>query len=227
MPPGGSPATCGGPLSAAAALLRYPVQTGIAARYVEGNDMSTIKAFLEAGKSLITLGARTNADARQEIREVTGQLADELDRGLMLADEYLVGARHPRDDQALSAYLYEARGRLMDSCREHQVCAGLYQLADKFGQTFDPTRFSVSLDAYAQIPRLIEHLRDGERAVIDDFDELIGHFYQHALALDAAPAGDRPRLREQALASAEAFRVALAGQRKRLREGRREIVDRL
>lgn len=189
--------------------------------------MSTIKAFLEAGKSLITLGARTNAEARQEIREVTGQLADELDRALTLGDSYLLGVRQARDDQALSAYLYQARGTLMDSCREHQVCSGLYRLADKFGQTFDPTRFSVSLDAYAQIPRLIEHLKDGERAVIDDFDELIERFYQHALALDAAPDGDRPRLREQALASAEEFRVALAARRKRLREGRREIVDRL
>lgn len=187
--------------------------------------MSTIKAFLEAGKSLITLGASTNAASRQEIREVTGQLADELDRALSLADSYLVGVRFSKDDHELAAYLYDARAKLMGSYHEHHICAGLYQLADKFGQLFDPTRFSVSLGSYREIPQLIEHLKNGERAVIDDLDELIGQFHALAAQLDAAPAGQKDETRAAILASADDFRDKLTQQRKQLKSSRRQIVD--
>ncbi|ALN85536.1 hypothetical protein LC55x_2268 [Lysobacter capsici] len=189
--------------------------------------MSTIKAFLEAAKSLVTLGAGANAAARQQIREVTGQLADELDRALSLADSYLVGVRFSRDDHELAAYLYDARSKLMGSYHEHHICAGLYQLADKFGQLFDPTRFSVSLDSYSEIPQLIEHLKNGERAVIDDLDELIGQFQDLAARLDAAPAGQKDDARAAILASADYFRDKLVQQRKQLKSSRRRIVDTL
>lgn len=189
--------------------------------------MSTIKAFLEAAKSLVTLGAGANAAARQQIREVTGQLADELDRALSLADSYLVGVRYSRDDTELAAYLYDARPKLMGSYHEHHICAGLYQLADKFGQLFDPTRFSVSLDSYNEIPQLIEHLKNGERAVIDDLDELIGQFQDLAARLDAAPAGQKDDARAAILASADYFRDKLVQQRKQLKSSRRRIVDTL
>ncbi|HET6764770.1 MAG TPA: hypothetical protein VFH27_13890, partial [Longimicrobiaceae bacterium] len=106
--------------------------------------MSTLQAFFSAAKSVISLGATTNAAARKEIRDVVGELADELDRALGMADSYLAGARYSRDDAELVQYLARARGALMDGFHEHHVCAGLYQLADRFGQVFDPTRFSVS-----------------------------------------------------------------------------------
>ena len=52
--------------------------------------MATLKSFFEMMKPLLTLGATTNASCRQEIRDVVGNLSDELDRALLLADSYLV-----------------------------------------------------------------------------------------------------------------------------------------
>ena len=107
--------------------------------------MPTLPAFFNAAKSIVSLGASTNASCRQDIREIVGKLSDELDRALSLADSYLVGAQFSKDNAELSRYLASVDGTLMTSFNEHHICAGLYQLADKFGQVFDPTRFSVSI----------------------------------------------------------------------------------
>lgn len=45
----------------------------------------SFKAFIDAAKTIITVGASANASARQEIRDVVGKLGDELDRALMLS----------------------------------------------------------------------------------------------------------------------------------------------
>ena len=100
----------------------------------------SFKVFLESAKSIITLGASTNATARQEIRDVVGNLGDELDRALSLTDSYLVGAKFSIDDNELAKYLADVDGKLMGSYFEHHICAGLYHLADKFEQVFDPCR---------------------------------------------------------------------------------------
>ena len=51
--------------------------------------MPTLSAFLAAGKTVLSLGASTNAAGRQEIRDVVGKLADELDRALALLSHFL------------------------------------------------------------------------------------------------------------------------------------------
>ena len=61
-----------------------------------------------------------------------------------------MGVQYSRDDQDLVQYLQSVNGKLMGSFQEHHVCAGLYQLADKFAQVFDPARFSVAMKSYSE-----------------------------------------------------------------------------
>ncbi len=75
----------------------------------------SFKAFMEAVKPIITVGASANAAARQEIRDVVGKLGDELERALSLTDSYLVGAKFSIDDNELSRYLADVDGKLMNS----------------------------------------------------------------------------------------------------------------
>ena len=157
--------------------------------------MSTLKAFFEAGKTILSFGSSANASSREEIRTVVGQLSDELDRALLLADSYLVGVQYSRDDNDLVQYLQSVNGKLMGSFHEHHICAGLYQLADRFGQLFDPTRFSASMANYSEIPRLIDHLKNGERAVLDELDDVVQNLQQQAMLLNNAASADAEAIR--------------------------------
>jgi len=189
--------------------------------------MSTLESFLKAGRAFIAAAASTNATCRQEIRDVVGLLSDELDRGLSLADTYLAGARYSADDAALGRYLAEARARISDNLREHQVCAGLYQLADRFEQLFDPVRFSVSIAHLGEIPELIRHLKDGERAVIDDLGAMADDLFDHASRLAHAPADRLDAVRQDLCAALQSHRHDLDQHRKKVRRLRRRVIDRL
>jgi len=145
----------------------------------------SFKAFIDAAKSIITVGASTNAAARQEIRDVVGKLGDELDRALSITDSYLVGAKFSIDDNELSRYLADVDGKLMNSYYEHHICAGLYHLADKFEQVFDPTRFSVSISNYNEIPQLVSELKNREQVVLDDLTDLANKLRDYSLELNS------------------------------------------
>lgn len=189
--------------------------------------MPTLKVFFDAAKSIVSLGASTNAACRREIRDVTGELADELDRALSLADSYLAGVRDPRDDAALGAYLRDAGGALRTLLNENDVCAALYHLADRFTQVFDPARFSVSIASHHEIPELIAKLRDGERAVIDDLEEMVRSLQDRAHELAAAAPQGVKAVRQSILRSAQEHRDAVQAQRAQIKATRRRIVDAL
>ena len=189
--------------------------------------MSTLKAFFDATKAIVLLGAKTNAACRQEMRDVIGRLADELDRALMLADSYLVGTRFSKDDKELIQYLEGANRKLTGTFLEHHICAGLYHLADKFKQVFDPTRFSVSISSYREVPELIAHLRNGERAVLDDLDEIAQELADYSYKLAAAgPQGAEP-IKTALFDAVEYHRLELAKRRKKIKSLRRRVIDAL
>lgn len=189
--------------------------------------MPTLKAFFDAGKTILSLGASTNAASRQEIRDVVGQLADELDRALILADSYLIGVRYSKDDQELVQYLQNASGKLMNSFYEHHICAGLYHLADKFNQIFDPTRFSISIGSYHEIPELINHLKNGERAVLDDLDEVVRQLQNQAYILSTAPPAQSDAIKLNIFNAVQYHRHEIEKHRKKIRALRRRVVDTL
>lgn len=182
----------------------------------------SFKAFIEAAKSIISVGTTTNAAARREIREVVGKLGDELDRALSLADSWLVGAKFCGDDVALARYLADMDGKLMGSFMEHQVCAELYHLADKFDQLFDPTRFAVSLAHHMEIPRLIGELKKGERVVLDDLTDIVDQLRDSSSRLHAGV-----MTRGQVLEGVERHREQVGRYRKSIRQERRDLLEKL
>jgi DNA mismatch repair ATPase MutS len=193
----------------------------------KGVYMPTLQAFFDAGKTILSFGVSLNATNRQEICEVVGQIADELDRALVLADSYLVGARYSRDNQELIQYLQNAHGKLMSSFYEHQVCAGLYHLADKFAQVFDPTRYAISIASYHQIPELINHLKNGERAVLDDLDEVVRQLQDQAYLLSTAAIDQSEAIKNDIFNALQTHRRELEKHRKKIKTLRRKIVDTL
>lgn len=188
--------------------------------------MPTLKAFFDAGKSIVTLGAKTNASCRQEIRNVVGSLSDELDRALRLADSYLVGAQFSKDDNELSIYLLDVDRKLMHSFLEHHICAGLYHLADRFGQVFDPVKFSVTISNYHEIPALISHLKSGERAVLDDLDEMAQQLRNEGDRLRNNP-GQADEIKRDIFNLIDYQRHVLEAHRKKIKNLRRKVIDSL
>ncbi|MNB84854.1 hypothetical protein D3C81_1142320 [compost metagenome] len=182
----------------------------------------SFKVFLEATKSIITLGASTNATARQEIRDVVGKLGDELDRALSLTDSYLVGAKFSIDNNELSKYLADVDGKLMSSYYEHHICAGLYHLADKFAQVFDPTRFSVSLSNYSEIPQLVGELKNGEQVVLDDLRDIADKLRDYSSQLYSSK-----MTREQVLAAVEYHREEISRYRQSIKNKKRTLLNKL
>lgn len=187
--------------------------------------MSTLKAFFEAGKTILSMGSSANASSREEIRNVIGQLSDELDRALMLADSYLMGVQYSRDDQDLVQYLQSVNGKLMGSFQEHHVCAGLYQLADKFAQVFDSTRFSVAISNYNEIPILVNHLKSGERAVLDELDDITQALQAQAILLKKATPADVDAIKLNISNTVSQSRSAIEKHRKQIKAMRRKIID--
>ena len=175
--------------------------------------------FVKAAKTVITLGASLNAQARQEIRTVVGELGDEFDRALMLTDSFLVGAKFSRDDPELARYLADVDNKLRSSYHEHHLCAGLYQLADKFEQLFDPTRFSVDWHHSDELRQLISELKNGEQVVIDDLGDIAAQLRDLSAQLH-----DGQLQRDQVLAHVEAFRSDVARFRRTIKDKRRAIL---
>ena len=182
----------------------------------------SFKAFIDAAKSIITVGASTNAAARQEIRDVVGKLGDELDRALSITDSYLVGAKFSIDDNELSRYLADVDGKLMNSYYEHHICAGLYHLADKFEQVFDPTRFSVSISNYNEIPQLVSELKNREQVVLDDLTDLANKLRDYSLELNSGSTS-----RDQVLSAVEYHREEVNRYRKKVKSQRRTLLSKL
>jgi hypothetical protein len=173
----------------------------------------SFKAFLDAAKSIVTLGSSANAAARQDIRDVVGKLGDELDRALSITDSYLVGAKFSIDD---------VDRKLMGSYLEHHICAGLYQLADKFEQVFDPTRFSVSISNYNEIPKLIGELKNGEQVVLDDLSDIANNLRDYSNQLHSGIVNT-----EEVLKSVEYHREQVVRYRKQIKSKRRDLLAKL
>ena len=182
----------------------------------------SFKAFLDAAKSIVMLGSSANAAARQDIRDVVGKLGDELDRALSITDSYLVGAKFSIDDAELCKYLADVDGKLMGSYLEHHICAGLYQLADKFEQVFDPTRFSVSISNYDEIPKLIGELKNGEQVVLDDLSDIANNLREYSNQLHSGVMKT-----EEVLKSVEYHREQIGRYRKKIKSKRRDLLAKL
>ncbi|MEF1251111.1 hypothetical protein [Vibrio owensii] len=182
----------------------------------------SFQTFIKSTKAIISLGASTNASCRKEIIDVVGKLSEELVRALDLADSYLVGAKFSIDDNELARYLADIDGTLMNSFKEHHICAGLYHLADKFEQVFDPMRFSVSLSNYQELPDLINELKNGDQVIIDDLQDLSHELRNYSNDIKSLASS-----RDDVLNAVEYHRVQLSKYRNQVKTQSRNIIKKL
>ena len=116
---------------------------------------------------------------------------------------------------------------LMSTFLEHHICAGLYKLADRFKQVFDPARFSVSLQNYREIPELVSQLQNGERAVLDDLDDMAQQLRDYGVRLNGASQIDAIQVKKDIFNAIEYHRHKLGEYRKQIKRLRRKVIDSL
>ena len=187
--------------------------------------MGVINEFGKALASIVKFGSKLNKDQREEVRKVVGELADELDRAIRLAQFYLEGAKNIKDRVDLSDYLRSGSQKLMGSYSEYKVCAGLYDLHDRFDQLFDPVKYSVSFGNIDKIHRLIDNLSHGERMVIDDLDNLLLSLRDLADELDASDLDEEEGIKKEIQVTLNIEHASLEEHRKLIKTTTRQVFE--
>lgn len=189
--------------------------------------MGVLSEFTDAALGLVKVLPQLDRDQRREMRDVIGELADELKRALTLTETYLAGAKNSRDAADLTAYFRNAPNALMQGFSEYKICGGLYGLEDKFRRLVDTTRLSVSAGNLAEIRTLIQSLSYGERMIIDDLDDLVVRLRQLADEVDASAPDEYEVVRAKALATLKVEEVKLGNHRKAIVSSMREAFRKL
>ncbi len=189
--------------------------------------MGVLSEFGKAIVSIVKFGGKLNKDQREGVRKVVGELADELDRALRLAQFYLEGAKNIRDKNELSEYLRSGSQKLMGSYSEYKICAGLYDLHDRFDQIFDPVKLAVAIGNIDKIHALIDSLSHGERMVIDDLDSLFVSLRDLADELDASSQDEEESLKKEIQVMLKIEHSKLEEHRNTIKETMRQVFDNL
>lgn len=190
--------------------------------------MTLVEMLKTAVADILKLGPSVNAASRKEIIDVVGNLADELDRALAAGESYLTGARYSIDDAELIRYLDNAESTLMRSFMEHHVCAGLYHLADRMTQIFDPLKLCIDVRHYGEVINLIDRLRNGERSILDDLDALVADMRNHSNQLGVASSPAQVASVKSSIDQSIAYyKEKLAAKRRKLKSIRRALTDKL
>ncbi len=156
-----------------------------------------ISDLMKSLQEVISAGREENADQRQKIRDIVGELGDQLNRAFLLVDIYLDGAKPIRDRHQLAAYLWSAHEKLRASFNDYQVCSGIRQLADEWKQVFDTTRYAVAIGQADRLYALIEALEFGEGMVLDDLDDTRLKCSQFADKIDSMADDEFPAARKE------------------------------
>ncbi len=146
--------------------------------------MDTVTELFNSARQIVVWGSRTNARSRRSIQKAVLDLCAELDRGTAEVITYLNKTKRVKSPETLADRLVGARMELLNTCNEKKICMGLYRLADRFRQLFDPVRLSLNVRTRRQIKRLIETLQRGERGIIDENVQLFADLESWADELD-------------------------------------------
>ncbi|QNN23361.1 hypothetical protein HED60_14100 [Planctomycetales bacterium ZRK34] len=190
--------------------------------------MDIFSLFTDTFKKIAAKGPKVNAEERERIRQVVGELGDTLSDSLLLTIIYLSHARHARDTE-FAEHLAHGRDRLRESFREFKICGGLYNLRDRFGQIFSPTKYAVDMDRMKEIEYLIRDLAHGERTVIDFLGDLTDWMSTEAEALSKVAVGtdDWNQRRKTAVMAIDGHIEHLRKKQKDLVRDVRHIIDRM
>lgn len=191
--------------------------------------MSSIDRFLKTSKELLSWASNLQTREKEELIQIVGGLADELNRSLTLFTVYLDGIRINPDDR-LAGYLRTGRGRVLQSFREFEICGDLYSLHSRFGSLLDPATLSVNVANIGSIGKLIQDLASGERfiygALDHDFSTLEGFASRMESALGQTEPGEQLRtLRSELNQTVDTMVETLRSQQREIRGNARALVD--
>ena len=187
--------------------------------------MGVLSEFTNAGLNLVKLGPKLDRTQRREMRDAVGELADELNRALVLTETYLAGAKNAGDAGELARHFRDAPNRLMQDFHEYKVCGGLYDLEDRFKRIFDPMKLSVSVGNAGEFTALIQSLSQGERMILDDLDELMQRLRRLADEIDLATPDEYEAVRAKALSTLSVEQERISGHKKLIKKTMREAFS--
>lgn len=148
---------------------------------------------------LVKVLPELNRSNRKELRDVVLELEAELERSLTVAILYLDGVPKIKPKQELLDHLRNAPAKLMESYSQFKICAGLYGLADRFGEVFSSIKGSVAVGQISSVDTMIKSLASGERMVIDGLRNMTQMMSDAALELDQLEGMEFENGREQLL----------------------------
>lgn len=189
--------------------------------------MNILNDFGKSIASILKFGSKLNKEQREEIRNVVGELADELDRSIRLTQFYLEGIKNLKNKDEIIEYLRDGSNKLLHSYSEYKVCAGLYSLHDRFDQIFDSVKLSVSVGNIDKIHNLIDSLSNGERMIIDGQQTLLNSLREFADELDLTSSDDEPDLRKEIIVNLNIEHATLELHRNTIKTTMRQVFDNL
>jgi len=188
--------------------------------------MGIVSEFLSSVRDIISWGSTLQQGQRKQIQAVVGELADELGRSIDILILYLDGIKASDDRARLTAYLREGSGKVFASFREFQVCAGLYELRDRFKGLFDPVGASVDMGNKGTLLRLIDDLSHGERLIYDDLGGAFETLRRYADRLDnAQDPSETARITDALLIEVRAMKIDFNNSRNNIKNTARAIID--
>jgi hypothetical protein len=188
--------------------------------------MSIISEFISSVREIVSVGSTLQREQRQDIQTIVGELADELQRSIDLLNIYFDGIKGSGDNNKLAAYLREGSNKVFTSFQEFRVCAGLYELKDRFKGIFDPVGASVGMGNKGTIVRLIDDLAYGERMVFDDLSDIFDTLRQYAGRLDSAQnETEENKIKDALLSEVQDFKNVLGKNKEDIKNTARAIID--
>lgn len=182
--------------------------------------MSIISEFISSVREVVSWGSNLQREQRKEIKTVVGELADELRRSINLLFIYLDGIKKDDDKNRLASYLRDGDNKVFLSFKEFQVCAGLYEIKDRFKGIFDPIGASVSFGKKGTIIRLIDDLANGERMIFDDLSETFNALRQYADKLDSVKDEEEEKnVKSELLSEIKAIKIDLNSSKNNIKSG--------
>lgn len=138
-------------------------------------------------KTVVTTGGEINRKQRKRIRDVIGELADELVRAIKITITYLEALKSQRRKKSeLVHLLRDAEIQIGGTFSAFGVCSGITDLTDEFSQWFNSVKLAIRVGRRRTIQRSINSLKDGEWAVIRDLQSTARRLRREASKIESA-----------------------------------------
>ncbi len=186
--------------------------------------MLFLDKITEALKDLVVVLPKKNRENRKEIRDVVLSVQSEMERAIELAILYIDGTKRVIPDQELIDHLLNASSKLMSSYNEFKICAGLYGLADRFGEVFSSIKGSINIGQINSVEELIRDLSNGERLVMDGLRDITGKMHAYGNELSTLSGDDFDEKKREALERIDLEVISMRDQLELFRKSVKSIL---